>query len=244
MSAPLVFLHGWGLSGAIWAETRARFACDTLAPDLSGYGSSAMVQPYDAHNLADAIAATLPENAIVVGWSIGGMVAQALAVHHPIKALVLVGSTPAFVNRPDWPHGLTPDVLDNFATALTTDLRATLLRFLALQARGGNAARAVVTRLRESVFAAGEPRPETLAAGLNLLRSVDLRHESARLTCPTLIVHGDHDVLCPVAAAEWLTQTLGHARLARHPHAAHSPFLSHPDWFHDQLQRFVDELDT
>lgn len=238
-----VFLHGWGLNGGIWAETLAELDWpDVLTPDLPGYGQTPICTPYDAPHLAAAVAADLATDAVVVGWSMGGMAALALAARQPIKALVLVATSPVFVNRDDWPHGLAPEVLAGFADSLATDYRGTLLRFLALQARGGEATRAVIGRLRERVFARGEPRPETLAAGLALLRDVDLRREAAAVHCPTLVVHGGYDTLCPPAAGAWLADAIPNARLAVQAQASHAPFLSHPDWFVTQLQGFLNEI--
>lgn len=234
-----VFLHGWGLHGGIWAETLANVPGQ--APDLPGYGVLPTPSPYTAEALADQVAATLDASVNLVGWSMGGMVALALAARHPdrVARLVLVGTSPAFVDRPDWDLGLAPEVLAGFAADLSRDYRATLLRFLALQARGGDDARAVVGRLRQAVFARGEPRPDVLAAGLELLRGVDLRAQAGQIACPALVVHGRHDTLCPVAAGEWLASQLPRARLARHESASHAPFLSHPAWFAETVREFL-----
>ncbi len=239
IEAPLVYLHGWGLHGGIWSETAKLLPGST--PDLPGYGNVATVSPYSAESLADALAPTLPDGSVVCGWSLGGMVALALAARHPHKVarLILVATNPVFVSRPDWPHGLAPDVLSEFALALGQDYRATLLRFLSLQARGGDQARSVIERLRERVFLRGEPAAEILAAGLQLLRDVDLRYAVAQVQCPVLVVHGAYDGLCPLPAARWLAEHLPDARLALHERAAHAPFLSHPDWFVAELRSFL-----
>jgi pimeloyl-[acyl-carrier protein] methyl ester esterase len=288
----LVFLHGWGLHGGIWAETAAALEEEwpTLTPDLPGYGSAPAVTvhgasavpvpeygggrherfpptstfppqagedgwarpqrvsipaPYTAESLADALAAAHPGPCLLCGWSMGGMVAQAWAARHPaqVRGLVLVGTSPAFVNRPGWDRGMAPEVLAAFAGELAGDYRATLLRFLALQARGGDAARGVIARLRESVFARGDPDPAVLAAGLELLRTVDLRGQVCQVVCPTLVIHGGYDTLCPAAAGEWLAERIPDARLALNPRAAHAPFLSHPGWFLEQLRGFLRGLE-
>ncbi len=213
-------------------------------PDLPGYRGDPLPDPYTAETLADRLAATHPMPCSVLGWSLGGMVALAWAARHPqqVRSLILVGTTPVFVNRADWALGLDAEVLDGFAQALMQDPRATLLRFLALQARGGDEARSVVTRLRTLLLAQPLPERATLAAGLQLLRTVDLRPSVSAVRCPALVIHGAYDALCPLAAGRWLAQHLPAARLALNARAAHAPFLSHPVWFAETLRRHLAEL--
>ncbi len=234
-----VYLHGWGLSGAIWSQTQASFpgAC----PDLPGYGATPSVHPYSAETLADALAAGLTAPVNLIGWSLGGMVALALAARHPDKVsrLVLVGTSPCFAVRDDWPHAMAATVLAEFARSLESDYRATLLRFLSLQARGGDAARAVIAELRGRMQAQADPDPTVLASGLALLRSVDLRLQVAQVRCPALVVHGAHDTLCLPEAGRWLAEQMPAGRFALHERASHAPFLSHPDWFVTTVKEFL-----
>lgn len=244
---PLILLHGWGVHAGLWRAVKPDLETyrSVLAVDLPGYGDNASVLPYSADGLAQTLARQVAESCIVCGWSMGGMVAQAWAAQRPeqVRGLILVSSSPAFVRRSDWLHGLATDTLAEFASALTEDYRATLLRFLALQARGGEAARAVTTALRGSLLGRPEPAPSVLEAGLELLRTVDLRACVGNIHCPTLIIHGARDLVCPEGAGRWLAESIAGARLAVHPAAAHAPFISHPDWFVEQVNAFVRDID-
>lgn len=240
----LTLLHGWGLHGGVWDALRASLPEQAMyTPDLPGYCGAPTVAPYTAEALADAIAPSLPDAGLLLGWSMGSMVALALAARHPqkVKALALVATTPSYVNRAGWDRGLTPELLQSFADGVQNDYRATLMRFLSLQARGGDAAREVIARLRESVFARGEPSAQTLADGLELLRNVDLREQVKQIQVPVLVMQGGYDGLCLPEGAEWLAEQLPNARLVLQPKAAHAPFLSHPEWFVDELKGFLRE---
>ncbi|NTV96625.1 MAG: alpha/beta fold hydrolase, partial [Thiobacillus sp.] len=105
MSLPVVFLHGWGLHGGIWDEAASRLTgFEVHQPDLPGYGEVPTISPYDSAGIADALAPSLPERCIAVGWSMGGMAALAWAGRwlDQVAGLVLVATSQACVNSNRW----------------------------------------------------------------------------------------------------------------------------------------------
>ena len=231
----LVLLHGWGLHGGVWAPVRAaleeRFHVNAF--DLPGHGFSAFVPLRGFDAAVEALAAQIPEGAIVCGWSLGGLFAQALARRHPlrVRSLALVSTTPSFVVRPDWPSAMKTETLAGFASGLRTDFEATLKTFVALNALGGAQSRAAIRALATELVARGAPDPSALDVGLELLRTTDLRAGAAGIAQPALVVHGQRDALVPIDAGRWLARHLPRARLVELEAAGHLPFLSHPGEF-------------
>ncbi|MDP2784500.1 MAG: pimeloyl-ACP methyl ester esterase BioH [Sulfurimicrobium sp.] len=238
----LVLLHGWGMHSGIWGGVRDELARDFCvhAVDLPGYGASPPCQPYDLRQLAREVALVLPPRAGVIGWSLGGLVAQRLALTQPrqVERLMLVGTSPCFVQRPDWSCGIEAEILQTFANDLERDYAATLLRFLSLQVRNGENVRTVLKYLRVALFARGVPSAEVLRAGLHILLENDLRPEVGSLAPPLSIVHGERDMLAPAEAARWLQSQIPGARLTLIPGCAHAPFLSHPKVFLQEVREF------
>jgi pimeloyl-[acyl-carrier protein] methyl ester esterase len=243
----LLLLHGWGLHGGVW---------DTLLPrltphfrvtrmDLPGHGRSrAVPMPRTLAETSRLVREAAPAGAIWLGWSLGGLVALRAALDAPgkVRALVLANTTPRFVTAADWPHAMPPAQLAEFAAGLAQDYRETLQRFLSLQLRGDESARSSLRTLREALFAHGEPDTLSLAAGLELLRSSDLRAELGLFSLPALVMAGGYDRLTPPQAGEALAKAIRGAELKVFAKSAHAPFLSHADGFTDTLLSFARRL--
>ena len=228
----LVLLHGWGMNGAVWgrlAETLTRSFRLTL-PDLPGHGHS----QYAPHGTtladwADACLDVAPASAIWIGWSLGGSVVMEAALRAPrrVTALVLVTATPRFVQGPDWPHAMPGATLAQFHAALVNDPVATLVRFLALQARGDDDARNVLRTLRQRLIQAPDADARGLDTGLDLLCDTDLRDRLISLGQPSLWLFGQHDTLVPWRCSESVSALLPAAHSEVIQGAAHAPFVSH-----------------
>jgi pimeloyl-[acyl-carrier protein] methyl ester esterase len=239
----LALIHGWGLHGGVWEGLREDLAAafTVHVVDLPGHGLSPMRRPYGLEDLAADLLESLPQVVSLCGWSLGAQVALRAALLAPerVDRLALVAATPCFARRPDWLWGMEQETLKEFAVELGRDYEGTLRRFLALQARGGDAAREVVAALRVALFARGRPDPEALKAGLALLLEGDLRSVLPGVSQPVLLVHGERDLVASPGAARWMAESLPDARLVMMPGCAHAPFLSQPSVFAGALKEFI-----
>ncbi|KVW97349.1 pimeloyl-ACP methyl ester esterase BioH [Thiobacillus denitrificans] len=234
MSSPksiLALVHGWGMNARVFDALADLLADDfeVCVFDLPGHGGRDALADNTLHGWADDLAQRLPDNATLLGWSLGGQVAMRAALDHPRKVtrLILLASTPKFVATEDWQRGMAPADLQDFGAALLADPQATLLRFLSLQTRGMSGQKAMLQPLRQTLLTMPEPSREALASGLAILRDTDLRAELPQLMQPTLVLHGALDTLTPPAAGAWLAETLPAAQHIEFSRAAHAPHLSH-----------------
>lgn len=238
----LVMLHGWGLNAGVWEHLIAR-----LSPhfrlhlaDLPGYGRSADFPAMSLDAMAETVLNQAPERALWLGWSLGGLVASRVALSHParVSGLITVASSPCFAAQETWP-GIKPAVLSNFQRQLSEDFQRTVERFLALQTLGTETARQDARTLKSIVLALPAPGVEVLNAGLEILRTADLRDEMRQLAVPLLRLYGALDGLVPRKVAALLDEAWPQSESAIVEKAAHAPFISHPELFCQQLADFA-----
>lgn len=229
----VVFVHGWGMHSGVWRAFAKHFAKDfrvTLL-DLPGHGRSGMIADYSLSGVAQALATKAPARAHWVGWSLGAKVSLQWAALQPerVASLTLLAGNARFSRSEDWPCGMDLSLLSRFAEDLIVDYQRTLIQFLGLQTWGLEHQRDVLKCLKESVFECAEPEAAALQAGLDILRTADLRAELTRLQLPLLLLLGSRDRLAPPAAGEAMSKLAVNCEWHVLEGAAHTPFHSHAE---------------
>lgn len=236
---PLVFLHGWGLNHQVWSQLVLALPAELAihTPDLPGFGLSPCPVSYDIDSVLAQLAEQIPDQSTVIGWSLGGLLAIALASRYPdkVKKLGLIASSPCFMAKENWP-GMESRVMLQFAGQLQQDLALTVERFLAIQAMGSSTARQDIKLLKQAVLSLALPSSVALQGGLDLLATLDLRQEFASLRQPVFAILGRLDSLVPVAIAPLLQNLRPAAHIEILPKASHAPFISHQQEFISLLQ--------
>jgi pimeloyl-[acyl-carrier protein] methyl ester esterase len=244
---PLVFIHGWGLNSGVWqpsVEQLSKSFC-VITIDLPGFGVNVdhQISPYTLNNIVKNIAGVINEPAIIIGWSLGGMIATELACQYPekLKGLVTVASSPCFVEQDNWP-GIKPEVLTLFHRQLEEDTQKTINNFLKIQAMGSPQLRHDIKLLRDLVMQYPMPNKETLDLSLGFLENEDQRQQLSDITVPFLRMYGKLDSLVPKAVIDKISALSKHSNVVIFEKASHAPFISDLSTFIIELTTWIDRV--
>jgi 3-oxoadipate enol-lactonase len=224
----VLLVMGFGMSLAAWWRTVPVLARHfrVIALDNRGIGrSGGSPWPYFAGRLADDAVAVLDsageERAHVYGISLGGMVAQEIALRHPdrVGALVLGATTAGATGaaRGD------PTALSLFSRART--MRQEEAHWAAVPYLYGEPTRRRhAGRIGEDIARRLEPAAPSLTTHVQQLAAAGAHRTEHRLdeiAAPTLVVHGAEDVIVPVENGRVLAAGIPDAELRVWPGAGH-----------------------
>lgn len=248
---PLVFLHGWSAHGGFYAPQEAalgnRFRL--LLPDLPGHGQShAAADGLSIASLADALAALLAakdiRDAVLVGWSMGAMVAfDYLSRHHDgrVSALAVEDMTARLMHAPDWPRGLRGDfdAAQNamVLAAMRADWAGFSAAFLPRMFAHDHAPDPVLKTWIGAQIAQNDP--VAMAALWASMAEQDYRAALAEVKLPTLIVYGGESQLYEPGVSAWMQSAIAGAERHCLARSGHTPHLEQPDAFNALLAEFA-----
>jgi 3-oxoadipate enol-lactonase len=235
----VVLLHPVGLDGGVWEPIAAGLAVHhtVLAPDLRGHGKAAApAGPWTIADLAADVRDLVEEvdlgSADVVGLSLGGMVAQQLALDHPesVRSLVLVATTGGFDEAArETIRGRGRRALEDGMDAVVDE---TIERWFGQRARDREPALGVRRRLL-----ANDPR--AWAASWDAMAAFDVRERLGELAVPVLVIGGEEDESTPPPVCIELVEAIPDASLRIVRGAGHLAALERPDAYRPLIEGFL-----
>jgi len=244
---PLIFISGLGGTRLSWWKQIDPFAKKfrVLNLDNRDAGDSALgTAPYTIADMADDVAGVIKKlnlgRAHIVGISMGGMIAQELAIRHSelVDKLVLVGTTaggPTGVNA-------KPEIA---ALLMRTegDVETRVRRTFTTIAGEGHMAKHPEDL--DEIVKNSLAKPMSLESYQRQLGACMVHFQKgtadrlAQITAPTLVVHGDCDPLIPYPNGKYLAEHIKGARLVTFPGVGHISMIEAPERFNREVIEFL-----
>jgi malonyl-CoA O-methyltransferase len=195
--------------------------------DLPGFGRSQQLIENNLENCLQALCEVLPERAIYLGFSFGGMLAVKMAHQFPgrVRAVVTISSNARFVADDSWPHAMDENTFASFYQLCQEQPEAAFKMFLALQARGCESERTLLKQLKKQL-GSEVPNQRAMTSSLLLLSGLDNSVALEEMECLSLHIYGENDDMVPLAAAQKIKE-FNNLDVHVIPGASHVPFISH-----------------
>jgi pimeloyl-ACP methyl ester carboxylesterase len=242
---PILFLHAFPLNRSMWEgqivallqEQRYRL----VALDWRGFGESDIdANVSTMEQFADDVAGLMDtlgmQKAILCGLSMGGYVTFAFLRKYPqrVNGLILCDTRPGADNEEGKANREKVALLaESEGPGAVADLQ--LPRLISDYTRQHSPE--VEVRIRQMILAATAQGIAAASRGMGLRAdSIDLL---ATISCPTLVLVGERDVLTPPAVAQAYAAQIPGVQLAIIPYAGHLSNMEQPDAFFDALHNFL-----
>ena len=236
----LILLPGWGLGIS---------PLEPLAAALQGLDEHLRVEieplpeleSSDLEEWLDELDSTVPQDAWLGGWSLGGMLASELAARRGDRCcgLLTLASNPSFVAHEQWPSAMPGETFDAFLAGCKAEPRMTLKRFSLLCAQGSADPRGL-----SRLLLGGAPHTTASVSmnGLKVLAQLDSRQALQTFRGPQLHLFAGLDGLVPAEAAQDLLKLLPDVEIGLIERAGHAFFVEDPHGVAGAIQAFFHEF--
>ncbi|MET3352296.1 UNVERIFIED_ORG: non-heme chloroperoxidase [Xanthobacter viscosus] len=251
---PIFFHHGWPLSSDDWDAQMLAFVgrgYRVVAHDRRGHGRSTQVsEGHDMDHYAADVAAVVEHldlrNAVHVGHSTGGGEATRYVARHGkgrVAKLVLISAVPPLMVKTSAnPGGLPIEVFDDLRTKLASNRSQFYLDFASgpffgYNRPGAEPSQAVIWNWwRQAMMGGAKAQYD----GIRAFSETDFTDDLARITVPTLVMHGTDDQIVPIADSALLSAKLvKNGTLKTYEKLPHGICTVHADLVTAELLAFV-----
>jgi pimeloyl-ACP methyl ester carboxylesterase len=251
----IVFLHGWSLGKGAFGIQRRELSdrYRIVVPDMRGHGNSRNFVNGDgidtlASDLEQLLVHLDLDDVILVGWSMGALVAWEFAKGPQggrVAGIVTIDMVPKVLNGDGWQHGLRSGThlydVDIDLTKMRDDWHAFTRAYVPKVFADGKAdeRRELIEKMID--FVSGNDVDSMTHLWTTLVQA-DYVDAVQQLDVPTLITYGALSQVYTEEAAAWMEKHIPHSQRIGFPESGHAPHLEEPQLFNESLAGFADGL--
>lgn len=226
---PVVLLHGGGCTHRHMQPIVGLLKNDyqVLNVDIPGHGRSGWNDDINnIYDIADELMAVLPEEAIYIGWSYGGLLSLSIAARYPqrVKRLIGISTTPKFIESDDWPGFPKPGFKVIIDEMKIQGHKNFFKSMLANEFADYDPKPAAFFEMLEHYEESEEADLGAFSVSINICDDTDLREEFSQIRCPIDLILSDNDECVPVRQHALLSKLNDSVAIHLIPDSRHAVF--------------------
>lgn len=241
----IVLIHGWGCDHRYMQPIADQLASTYRVSniDLPGRGKSSWEPSINnIYDMVNTILPHLPERAIYIPWSFGGLITIALAAIFPrhVKQIIGIAISPKFVATENWPGIPKPGFIAAFDEIQKIGFNTFFKNFYDLEFANFGTKPKAYSQLLQLLNSASKENVDILLKGINICDTTDLRNELQMLCCPIDLIFGNNDGSIPKSSHTAMKLLNSKINIHEINGAQHMPFWTHPTEFQNILKSILD----
>lgn len=237
----LIFIHGLGFNKKIWfflkEKLKSNFKIYTINLPIPIKKNNFYIE---LNNFINIKISQIPYNSILIGWSIGGILATLLAIRNQKKilSLITIASSPCFMKKNSWP-GMNNAQIKKLKKELIYNYKNSIKNFINLQKNEQN--KKYIKILKKKITSIAQPKIISIKFNIKILKKIDLRNLITKINIPMLRIYGEFDVIVPKKISYILNNLLHDNNSYIIKKSNHAPFISHFNEFNNIFFKFIKE---
>lgn len=241
----LIMLPGWGMKSFVWNNLN-KFLSKDFELIFIEWDNILSLNEYK-ERVIKVIEQQQISSFSLLGWSLGSLVAQHIASDNlwNIKNLILIGGTSSFVQHKEdgYDMGWNKRIVERMKSQLYKNPQKTLYNFYNSMFSREEKLKGYNNQFLEMTEDKIENNSiDSLALGLDYLIQKDLRTKLSNITIPTLLIHGDEDSICPLAASLYIKKIISNSNIEIINEAGHIPFFTNPSDCYSAICEFTTKI--
>ncbi|MCF6094286.1 alpha/beta hydrolase [Microaerobacter geothermalis] len=244
----IIMLPGWGMEASVWGLFQDKLSkyFDLSFIEWRGVSSLTCFRERVIQQIETKIEAENKSSLILLGWSLGSLVAFEIATRYPsiINRLIILGGTSRFIKDESEQYhvGWHRRMVERMKFQLQRDKQKCLSAFYQSMFSSGEQERGDHERFLRIVkekFCGDDTT--SLLVGLDYLIQIDLRDKLKLIQAPLLLIHGEDDRICPVSAVQHISGVVKGSEIKILSGVGHVPFFTSVDECFVTIREFVEK---
>ena len=229
-------LHGWGYTKEVFSfMSLLEHFNQVISPCLYQIADNSI--DHRLNNMSEQLKVSASENTVLFGWSLGGLLAlNMLGKTNNVKALVLIASSPVFVNKKGWQASIDLKEFNKLQDLLNKKPDQAIKQFNLLSMLGENK---VKESAKQSLnLTVDKKHKPILQTWLLELQQADYREILSSISLPVLMLFGENDILIKPET----TTLINNRSIETHviKNCGHMPFINHSSEVVNTVNKFIE----